>query len=102
MKRLLSLYLDKSLGYSWTKALEVIAKSEEHGPTCARSIRRWVLTYVGTRVLPCHQHSQTGVSPLNDENVTHAIKEALSERAKDSFLRATDVMEVVLSPEIQA
>jgi hypothetical protein len=39
---------------------------------------------------------------LNDENATHMIKEALGERAKNGFLSATNVMEVVASPEIQA
>jgi hypothetical protein len=39
---------------------------------------------------------------LNDENVAHLIKDALSEKAKNSFLSAADVMELVSTPEIQA
>ena len=101
MMRLLNLYLDQSLGYTWTKASLVVAKSEGHGTTRARSIQKWVMTFMGTRKLPCHQHGQTRLSPLNDENVTHTIKEALIERAKSGFLGATDVMEVVSSPGVQ-
>jgi hypothetical protein len=102
MTRLLNLYLDRSLGYAWIKASEVIAKSEGHGKTCAWSIRQWVMNFVGSRVLPCHKHGQNQLSMLNNENATHAIKEALGERAKNGFLLATDIMEVIVSPEIQA
>ena len=54
------------------------------------------------RELPCHQHGRTWLSVLNDENVTHLIKEALGERVKNGFLSTTDVVEVVSSLEIQA
>ena len=57
---------------------------------------------MGTRELPSHQHAQTRLSMLNDENVTHLIKEAHGERAKNGFLLATDIVEVVSSLEIQA
>ena len=56
---------------------------------------------MGTRKLPCHQHGQTQLSLLNDENVMHTIKEALIERAKSGFLEATDIMEVVSSLGVQ-
>jgi hypothetical protein len=56
MTRLLNLYLDKTLGYTWIKASVVVAKSEGHGTTCAQSIRQWAIKFVGTRELPCHQH----------------------------------------------
>jgi hypothetical protein len=102
MTRLLNLYLDRSLGYTWIKASEVIAKSEGCRKTRAQSIQQWVMNFVGPRVLPCHKHGQTWLSMLNDENATHMIKEALGERAKNGFLSATNVMEVVASPEIQA
>jgi hypothetical protein len=38
---------------------------------------------------------------LNDQSVANVIKEALGEKAKNGFLTAVDVMEVVLSPGIQ-
>ena len=60
------------------------------------------MKFVGTQELPGHQHAQTRLSVLNDENVTHSIKEALGERAKNGFLSATDIVEVVSSLEIQA
>jgi len=39
---------------------------------------------------------------LKDEGVTYEIKLALGERAKSGFLTATNVMDVVSSPEVQA
>ena len=80
----------------------MVAKSEGHGTTCAQLIQSWVIKFVGMQELLCHQHGRTQLSVLNDENVTHLIKEALGERAKNGFLSATDVVEVVSSLEIQA
>ena len=48
MTRLLDLYLDKSLGLTWIKALEVVAKSEGCGTTRAWSIQQWVMNFMGT------------------------------------------------------
>ena len=39
---------------------------------------------------------------LNDKDLACAIKEALAEKAKNGFLTAADIMEVVLGPEVQA
>jgi hypothetical protein len=101
MVRLLNLFLDESLGYTWKKASQVVAKSEGRGTNRTRSIRQWVVRFMRTKELPSHKHGQTQLCVLNDENITHAIKEALGERAKNGFISATDVMEVVASPEIQ-
>ena len=38
MTRLLNLYLDKDLTFTWIKASEVVVKTEGCGGTCARSI----------------------------------------------------------------
>jgi hypothetical protein len=101
MVRLLNLFLDESLGYTWKKALQVVAKSEGRRTNHVRSIRQWVVRFMHTKELPSHKHGQTRLCVLNDENITHAIKEALGERAKNGFISATDIMEVVASPEIQ-
>jgi hypothetical protein len=61
-----------------------------------------VIRFVGTQELLGHQHGQTWLSALNDENITHKMKEALGKRAQNGFLLVMDVMEVVSSPEIQA
>jgi hypothetical protein len=59
------------------------------------------MTFIGTQELLCHQHGQTWLSPLSDENVMHTIKEALIERVNSGFLRATDIMDMVSSPRVQ-
>jgi hypothetical protein len=101
MVTLLNLFLDESLGYTWRQASEVVAKSEGHRTNHTWSIQQWTIHFAHTKELPTHQHSQTWLSVLNDKTVTHAIKEALGERAKSRFLTAADVMEVVSGPDIQ-
>ena len=102
MSSLLNLFLDDSLGYTWTKASEVAARAEGSGKTRARSLRQWVLNFVRTRDLPGHQYGKARPSVLNNDDLAHEMKLALSERAKSGFLTANDVVEVVSSPEMQA
>jgi len=61
-----------------------------------------VVSFAHTQELLNHQHGRTRLSVLKDEGVTHEIKLALGERAKSGFLTATNVMDVVSSPEVQA
>lgn len=101
MSRLLNLFLDDSLGYTWAKAAEVVATAEGRGKTYARTIRRWVLTFIRTQDLPMYQHKAHSTL-LNNEDMAHELKLALSERAKSGFLTASDVVQVVSSPNMQA
>jgi hypothetical protein len=101
MVALLNLFLDETLGYTWRQASEVVAKTEGRGIYRARLIRQWTIKFARTKELPTHKHGQTQLSVLNDENITHAIKEALAEKAKRGFITTADIMEVVSGPDIQ-
>ena len=59
MLRLLNLFFDTSLGYTWKKALEVITKMEGHGMNHAWSIQQWVVKFAHTHELQSHRHGQT-------------------------------------------
>ena len=102
MVAVLNLYLEESLGYSWRQASEIAAKSESHRINCARSVRGWVLKYVCTGELPAHKLGGTKWTVLDNNNVAHEIKLALSERVKTGFLTASNIVDIVLSPEMQA
>ena len=102
MVTVLNLYLEESLGYSWRQASEIAAKSEERGINCAPSVRGWVLKFVRTGELPAHKLGGTKWTVLDDDDVAHEMKLALSERAKAGFLTASDIVDIVLSPEMQA
>ena len=102
MVSLLNLYLDGSLGYSWRRASEVVAKSEGRGVTCAQSVRGWVLNFVHTQELPAHKLGKARRTVLDDEDVAHELKLGLSEKAKNGFVMASNVVEFFSSTEMQA
>ncbi|KAN0140612.1 hypothetical protein V8E53_001821 [Lactarius tabidus] len=42
----LNIFLDEDLGLTWTKASIIVAKSQGHGTTRARTIQEWVITFL--------------------------------------------------------
>ena len=102
MVGLLNLYLDPSLGYTWTRASEVTAKLEGRGKSRARSTRRWVLEFARTRELPTHNLGRSRLTVLDDEDIVREMKTILSEKARSGFFKATDIVDIVSSPEMQA
>ena len=101
MVGLLNLYLDSSLNYTWTMASEVAAKLEGRNKSRARSTRCWVLEFAHTRELPTHNLGRSRLTVLDDEDIVHELKAALSEKAK-GFFTATDVVGIISSLEMQA
>ena len=102
MVGLLNLYLDDTLGYTWMRASEVAAKLEGRGTSHARTTRHWVLNFAHSRDLPTHKLGRTQLTLLDDEDIASELKLALSEKLKDGFLTASDVVDIVSSPEMQA
>ena len=97
----LSLFLDKELGYTWRRASLVSSKAQRQGVNHARRIREWILTYLRHHELPFHRLGQGRWTALEDEDVAHEIKLRLPERAMGRYIKASDVVEVVASPEFQ-
>ena len=102
MVGLLNLYLDGTLGHSWRRASEIAAKLEGRGTRRAQSVRGWVLNFVHTRGLPTHRLGRRRLTALDNEEITHNLKLALGERAKNGFLTASDIIDIVSSLEMQA
>ena len=102
MVSLLNLYLDDTLHYTWRRASEVASRSEGHGTNRARTVRRWVMNFVRTQELPTHQLGRAKQTVLDDEDIAHDLKLGLNERAKSGFVTASDVVDIVSSPEMQA
>jgi hypothetical protein len=46
MVRVLNLFLDPELLYTWREASMIVAKAQGHGSTCTHSIRAWVLGFI--------------------------------------------------------
>lgn len=102
MEAVLNIFLDEDLGFTWTKASTVVAKTQGRGTTRARSIREWVMKFVRTRDLPLHHLSWKRATVLGDEEITEEIRFVLAEKAKKGHLDATSLIDVVSSPEMQA
>ena len=102
MSVFLNLFLDEDLGYNWTKASIITAMAWGQGKTCAQTIREWVLTFIHTGELPHHHMCWKRATLLVHEGVAQAIQLALGEKGKNGCIDATNLINVVLSPEIQA
>ncbi len=99
---LLNIYTDHNLDYSWRRASEIVAKTQGHGTNHARHIREWVVGFVKWRDLPLHQLNRKRGTVIDDEDIAAEIKAQMKEKAKEGFLKAQDLVEIVASPDIQA
>jgi hypothetical protein len=97
----LNLFLDPGLSYTWREALMIIAKAQGHGSTCTRSVWTWILDFVWEGRLPLHSYCYTQSTVLDNDEVLQEIQGQLSERAKDGFIKAEDVCEIVASEGVQ-
>ena len=61
-----------------------------------------MLNFVCTQGLPAHRLGRRRLTVLDDEEITHNLKLALGERAKNGFLTASNIVDIILSPEMQA
>ncbi|KAJ3739722.1 hypothetical protein DFH05DRAFT_1406735 [Lentinula detonsa] len=79
----------------------IVSKLQGHGAYHARVIRQWIHTFISSARLPLHHYHGTKSSILEDEDISLEIQLKLSARAKEGFIKAQDVVEIVASPEIQ-
>ena len=97
----LNLYLNPELSYSWRQASLVVSKSQGHGTYHAQNIRQWIHRFINYGKLPLHRYKGTHSRILEDEDIAMEIQLKLAMRAKNNFIKALDVVEIVASPEIQ-
>lgn len=98
----LNLFLNPELRYTWKNVSLVTSKAQGHGISHTQRIREWVLTYLQLRKLPLHRLGQTKWTALEDKDITQEIKLQLTENIKGKYLKASNVVDVVASLEIQA
>jgi hypothetical protein len=97
----LNLYLDSAMSYSWRQASLIASKSQGHGTYHAHTIRQWIYRFINHGKLPLHCYKGSHSNILEDEDITMEIQLKLSAHAKNNFIKALDVVEIVASPEIQ-
>jgi hypothetical protein len=101
MVGVLNIFLDLELSYTWREASMIIAKAQGHGSNCTHSIQTWILDFVRKARLPFHSFCYTRQTVLEDNDISQAIQEELSERAKSDFIKAEDICELVASEKFQ-
>ena len=97
----LNLYLDPEVSYSWQQASLVVSKSQGHGVYHVQTIRQWIYRFINHGKLPLHCYKGTHSNILKNKDISMEIQLKLAERAKNNFIKALDVVEIVASPEIQ-
>ena len=60
------------------------------------------MTFAHTRELPTHKLGGSQFGVLDNKDISHELKMALSEKAGSGFFMATNVANIVSSPEMQA
>ena len=97
----LNIFLDSDLVHTWRKASLLVAKTQGHGIMHARNIRQWILSFLRDGQLPHHRLTQARWSVLQDEDIAQDLQLQLTQRAKNQYIKAADVVEIIASPEIQ-
>ena len=81
---------------------KLAAKAVEKGSVNhARNLERWVISYMQHGSLPVNGHGRLNTSILDDEDLTQQIHLHLIGIAKDGYVRAQDVVEVMATPEMK-
>jgi hypothetical protein len=98
----LTLYLNSSVAYTWTKASMLIATFQGHGAHLARRIRDWLHTYLAINQLPLHKIGRHTSSPLDDKDIASKIKlHIMGVDADQGHFRADTIVDFIASEAMQ-
>ncbi|CAA7270186.1 unnamed protein product [Cyclocybe aegerita] len=97
----LNLYLDSQLSYTWREASLIAAKAAGRGPNHARNLRKWICQFLKSGKLPLHRYGSYNSSILDDEDFAWDIQLHLTEKAKDGYIRAQDIVDYVATKDVQ-
>jgi len=97
----LSLFLDPELKYTWREASLISSKAQGQGVNHTQCIHEWILGYLQYNELPFHHLGQARWTALEGEDITQEIKMKLTEQVSRCYIKVSDVVDVVASPELQ-
>jgi hypothetical protein len=98
---LLNIYTDEDLEYSWTKASEVVAKTQRAGVNHAQCIWKWAIGFLKRGDLPLYQLNWKWATIIDDEDIAEELKMCMMEKGKEGFLKAQDIVDIIASPKMQ-
>jgi hypothetical protein len=102
MIALINLFIDPDLDYGWMQCSELAAKAAGKGSVNhARNLRKWVVAYMRHGELPLNRYGRFNTSILADEDLAQQIHLHLTGIAKDGYVRAQDVVDVMATPEMK-
>ncbi|KAH9014698.1 hypothetical protein EDB84DRAFT_1568033 [Lactarius hengduanensis] len=101
MVRVLNLYQDLTLQYTWRNASAMVTKIQGHGVKRARRLREWILAFVRSGELPEHHYGQSRWNVLDDEDVSQTLQSLLLSHTKGRYITASDVVEIVSGAAMQ-
>ena len=102
MIALINLFLDPELDYGWMKCSKLVAKAVGKGSiNHARNLRRWVVAYIQHGSLPLNRYGRLNTSILDDEDLAQQIHLHLIGIAKDGYVRAQNVVDMMATPDLE-
>jgi len=102
MIALINLFLDPELDYGWMECSKLATKAVGKGcVNHARNVRRWVVAYMQHGSLPLNRYGRLNTSILDDKDLAQQIHLHLIVIAKDGYVRAQDVVDVMVTPEMK-
>jgi hypothetical protein len=102
MIALINLFLDPELDYGWMECSKLAAKAVGKGSVNhAWNLRRWVVAYMQHGSLLLNRYGCLNTSILDDKDLAQQIHLHLIGIAKDGYVQAQDVVDVMATPEMK-
>ena len=102
MIALINLFIDPDLDYGWMQCSELAGKVAGKGSVShACNLQKSVVAYKRHGELPFNQYGQFNTSILADEDLAQKIHLHLTGIAKDGYVCAQDVVDVMATPEMK-
>ncbi|KAJ3492884.1 hypothetical protein NLJ89_g11145 [Agrocybe chaxingu] len=89
------------LSYMWQEASLIAAKAAGRGPNHARNLQKWICQFLKSGKLPLHRYGSYNSSILDDEDFAWDIQLHLTEKAKDGYIWAQDIVDYVATKDVQ-
>src|SRR5882724_8878205 len=102
MIALINLFLDTELDYGWMECSWLAAKASRKGSIShVQNLQKWVVAYMQHGTLPLNCYGCFTTSILDDEDLAQQIHLHLTGIAKEGYVWAQDVVDVMSTPKMK-
>jgi len=102
MIALINLFIDPNLDFGWMQCSKLAMKAARKGSVnhvC--NLRKWAVVYMRHGELPLNCYGRFNTSILADEDLSQKIHLHLTGIAKDGYVCAQDVVDIMETPEMK-